>query len=64
MAQHVMNVHLNANTVTEPAEGELDLAFFKKYINYCRMYGLSNLVICRYLVFSQNYIYITLHLII
>lgn len=37
LAKHVMNVHMNANKTTlETQEGEVPLALFKKYINYCR----------------------------
>ena len=38
LAKHVMNVHMNAGAATvEPgAEGELSLAFLKKFINYAR----------------------------
>lgn len=37
MAKHVMNVHMNANKATlESEEGDVPLAVFKKYINYCR----------------------------
>uniref|UniRef100_A0A8D8B1J5 DNA replication licensing factor MCM5 n=1 Tax=Culex pipiens TaxID=7175 RepID=A0A8D8B1J5_CULPI len=37
LAKHVMNVHMNANKATvETQEGEVSLATFKKYINYCR----------------------------
>ena len=40
LAKHVMNVHLNANSLqdnnTPQAEGELSLQFLKKYISYCR----------------------------
>ncbi len=37
MAKHVMGVHLNA-AASEPAPGELNIDYLKKYINYCRMY--------------------------
>lgn len=38
LARHVMNVHVNAGATTDDnvAEGELSLAFLKKYINYAR----------------------------
>uniref|UniRef100_A0A1Q3EVG0 DNA replication licensing factor MCM5 n=1 Tax=Culex tarsalis TaxID=7177 RepID=A0A1Q3EVG0_CULTA len=37
LAKHVMNVHMSANKPTvETQEGEIPLATFKKYINYCR----------------------------
>merc|ERR1719150_2139426 len=37
LARHVMQVHVNAGATTdEAAEGELSLAFLKKYINYAR----------------------------
>ncbi|EGD74841.1 minichromosome maintenance complex component 5 [Salpingoeca rosetta] len=35
LARHVMGVHLNAED--PQAEGEMDVAFLKKYIQYCRM---------------------------
>ena len=36
-----MNVHLNALQMTEEqAEGEIDLNTLKKYIQYCRRYGM------------------------
>ena len=38
LARHVMNVHVNAGAATDDnvTEGELSLAFLKKYINYAR----------------------------
>merc|ERR1712184_234782 len=38
LAKHVMNVHMNAGAVSinELQEGELSMAFLKKYINYAR----------------------------
>lgn len=37
MARHIINVHLNANKVTNEAqEGEIDLTTFKKFIHFCR----------------------------
>jgi len=38
LARHVMNVHVNAGATTDDnaADGELSLAFLKKYINYAR----------------------------
>merc|ERR1719400_3002162 len=37
LARHVMQVHVNAGATTDDAaEGELSLAFLKKYINYAR----------------------------
>merc|ERR1712156_794209 len=38
LARHVMNVHVNAGASTDKnvTEGELSLAFLKKYINYAR----------------------------
>jgi len=38
LARHVMNVHVNAGASTDEnvTEGELSLAFLKKYINYAR----------------------------
>lgn len=37
LAKHVMNIHTNANQVTDQsAEGELPLHVLKKYIHYCR----------------------------
>lgn len=37
LAKHVMNVHMNAGAASSQAqEGELSLAFLKKYINYAR----------------------------
>ena len=39
LARHVMNVHVNAGASADQgdgAEGELSLAFLKKYINYAR----------------------------
>ena len=37
LAKHVMNVHMNAGAVSSTAqEGELSLAFLKKFINYAR----------------------------
>merc|ERR1711976_1051351 len=37
LAKHVMNVHMNAGAASaEMQEGELSLAFLKKYINYAR----------------------------
>merc|ERR1711970_55098 len=37
LAKHVMNVHMNAGAAsTDMQEGELSMAFLKKYINYAR----------------------------
>ncbi|XP_058457338.1 DNA replication licensing factor Mcm5-like [Malaya genurostris] len=36
LAKHVMNVHMNANKIQDAQEGEIPLAVFKKYINFCR----------------------------
>uniref|UniRef100_A0A1A9WPS9 DNA replication licensing factor MCM5 n=1 Tax=Glossina brevipalpis TaxID=37001 RepID=A0A1A9WPS9_9MUSC len=38
MAKHIINVHLSSNKSApyEPAEGEISLSLFKKYIHYCR----------------------------
>uniref|UniRef100_A0A1B0FQM5 DNA replication licensing factor MCM5 n=1 Tax=Glossina morsitans morsitans TaxID=37546 RepID=A0A1B0FQM5_GLOMM len=38
MAKHIINVHLSSNksAPNEPAEGEISLPLFKKYIYYCR----------------------------
>ncbi|XP_058812269.1 DNA replication licensing factor Mcm5 [Topomyia yanbarensis] len=36
LAKHVMNIHMNANKAMDAPEGEIPLAVFKKYINYCR----------------------------
>jgi len=37
LAKHVMNIHMNAGAVSSTEkEGELSLAFLKKYINYAR----------------------------
>lgn len=37
MARHIINVHLNANKVSNEAqEGEIDLTTFKKFVHYCR----------------------------
>ncbi|XP_055324079.1 DNA replication licensing factor Mcm5 [Sitodiplosis mosellana] len=37
LARHIINVHLNANKVSNEApEGEIDLTTFKKFIHYCR----------------------------
>ena len=36
LAKHIINVHLSSNKVTEPPEGEIPLAVFKKYIHWCR----------------------------
>jgi len=38
LAKHIINVHLSSNksAPSEPAEGEISLSTFKKYIHYCR----------------------------
>jgi len=37
LAKHVMQVHLNAAQTNTAVEGELELEFLKKYIDYCRL---------------------------
>eukprot|EP00794_Sanderia_malayensis_P020544 gene20544-22565_t len=37
LARHVMQVHLNAAQTNQAVEGELELNFLKKYIDYCRL---------------------------
>lgn len=41
LAKHVMAVHTNAARTTQVQEGELTLNFLKKYIAYCKRYGLK-----------------------
>ncbi|KAH8354424.1 hypothetical protein KR084_010622 [Drosophila pseudotakahashii] len=38
LAKHIINVHLSSNksAPSEPAEGEISLSTFKKYIHFCR----------------------------
>ncbi|XP_065661260.1 DNA replication licensing factor mcm5-A isoform X2 [Hydra vulgaris] len=36
LAKHVMQVHLHAGQSNQGMEGDLSLAFFKKFIDYCR----------------------------
>ncbi|TDG42623.1 hypothetical protein AWZ03_010951 [Drosophila navojoa] len=38
LAKHIINVHLSSNksAPSDPAEGEISLSMFKKYIHYCR----------------------------
>ena len=61
MAHHVMGVHLNA-VGAEPAPGELNIDFLKKYINYCRMCVLpfSWVMSCRFHVVAFSTAFIRL----
>ena len=36
LAKHVISVHMNAVQAVQEVEGEISLAFLKKYIAYCR----------------------------